>query len=318
MKSIKAIVVITLFSILLGACNLRNAPLQPSLGETSWSLNKINEISPIEGSQVTLVFAEGSSNGNAGCNSYQGTYQAEGDRLQFGPLVQTEMACMEPLGVMDQERVYLQLLGAAQSYEVSDEVLTITSDNGQSLKFLAIPAGSSGQDLPSNDQSSVSQENPSITDEPAQPAEGFDPPADLKEYRDSITGIAIYIPEEWYIQNQNIIAGDYAIFSSYPPDKYTGGEARQPGDTKCDLNLNPEIDSIGTLVQQWQASPLTTILSEEEFVLNSGIPGTKFVIDSMGTSTILVTQINARFVIFSCWGDATRFNEISATLRASD
>ena len=162
-------------------------------------------------------------------------------------------------------------------------------------------------DSPTDEQPYVSQTNPAVEPVPTQTAEIIEPPAGFKEYLDSQTGISISIPEEWYIQNQSVVEGEYAIFSSYPPDKYIGGEARQPGDTKCDLNIKPSAESLDALVQAWESSAITTIVSENEIVLNLGKPATVFVIDSMGRSTILVTEIGDRLVIFSCWGEFDLF-----------
>jgi hypothetical protein len=225
---------------------------------------------------------------------------------------------MEPTDVMEQEQNFLEILGAAQSFKAEEDVLTIVSENGQTLNFQPLLPSASGLDSPSDGQPSVSQSNPTEEPQPIQPAEIIEPPAGFKEYQDSQTGIAIFIPANWYIQNQNIIEGQYAIFSSYPPDKYIGGEARQPSDTKCDLNLSPSVDSADALVQQWESSAMTTIVSEEELVLNSGTSGDKFVIDSMGVSTTMVTQVNGRLVTFSCWGEFEQFDEIAVTLHAAN
>lgn len=238
--------------------------------------------------------------------------------ITFEGIYSTEMACQEPEDIMDQERAYLEMLNAAQSFELTDGTLTIFSKNGQTLTFQPLSNNQSGQDNPSDDQSSVSQTNPPEESQSTQPAEIIESPAGFKEYRDAQTGIAIFIPANWYIQSQSIVEGEYAIFSSYSPDKYVGGEARQTGDTKCDLNLNPSANSIDSLVQQWESSSITTIISEKDILLNSGNPGIVFVIDSMGLLTTLVTEVDNRLVQFTCWGESELFDQIAVTLHAND
>ena len=45
------------------------------------------------------------------------------------------------------------------------------------------------------------------------------------------------MPESWVVTG--VVPGQFAILQSYPEDKYVGGEAREPGDTKCDLTIRP-------------------------------------------------------------------------------
>jgi hypothetical protein len=71
----------------------------------------------------------------------------------------------------------------------------------------------------------------------------FEPTYGFKEYQDTVVGISVHIPERWMVTG--VINGQFAIFQSYPEDKYVGGEAFEPGDTKCDLNIRPpDIDML--------------------------------------------------------------------------
>lgn len=78
--------------------------------------------------EITAEFisAEGTVRGSAGCNSYFGSYELKGNQLSIpGPIGATEMYCMKPEGVMDQEQEYLSVLQIAESYEFDDEKLQI-------------------------------------------------------------------------------------------------------------------------------------------------------------------------------------------------
>jgi len=103
----------------------------------TWALESYgdpnNPTSVIKDTQVTAKFIEGEVNGNAGCNGYFGSYKTDGKNLTFGAVASTEMYCMDPKGVMDQEYAYLQALGKAERYEVKDGKLTITCTDGQVL-----------------------------------------------------------------------------------------------------------------------------------------------------------------------------------------
>jgi hypothetical protein len=101
---------------------------------------------------------------------------------------------------------------------------------------------------------------------------------------------------------------------SYPEDKYVGGGMREDGDTKCDLSIRPEGERVEDLIEQWKTDSMTTIVSEGEFIFQSGLPGQSFVIDSMGGATAFITKVNHRVVLLTCFGDFTRVDEIAITL----
>jgi heat shock protein HslJ len=59
--------------------------------------------------------------GSAGCNRMTGTYKLDGDKLKFGPLATTRMACP----AMETETAFLKALEATTRYEVSGSSLTL-------------------------------------------------------------------------------------------------------------------------------------------------------------------------------------------------
>jgi heat shock protein HslJ len=125
-----AILSIVLLSACAGGDSGNDAQLQGS-----WIMTTYLGVSPIDGSQATIVFEEGQVSGIASCNHYGGSYEVKGDTIWFGAMAITEMYCMEPDGVMDQEAVFMRLLGAAERFEVEDGVLTIFADWEQTLTF---------------------------------------------------------------------------------------------------------------------------------------------------------------------------------------
>lgn len=134
MKSLRFAVAVYIIVMLLSACGGGGSD-QPNLEGVTWELTAINGNEPIEGTRPTLQFGNGQVSGNAGCNSFGGEYEIQGDKIGFGALVQTEMFCMEPEGVMDQESTYLGMLGNAVTFEVGGGVLTIVTGPGESLTF---------------------------------------------------------------------------------------------------------------------------------------------------------------------------------------
>ncbi len=318
MKTIITMIQISFCALLLIACSGNPPGIQSEIEADTWVLTSYNSQQPVPERQPILQFEGGEASGTTGCNHYGGRYQINGNDINIDGIYSTEMACMEPEGLMQQEQAYLELLMAATRLEVAGDELTIFVEEHPALVFAAqsnnpvIPTHTSVPPSPiPSPTTTATQEviEPAQTPTP-QPAAGF------KEYRDPIAGISIYIPEEWTITG--VIEGQYAIFQSYPEDKYVGGEARRPGDAKCDLNIRPPGSSASDLIRQWESNSLTTIVSEEEITLNSGLVGRRFVLESMGQSDSLVAEINNRAVVLTCFGGPEQFEEIARTMSGFD
>jgi heat shock protein HslJ len=79
---------------------------------------------------VTAEFKDDQVNGSAGCNTYFGPARAAGNKLEVGPLGSTQMFCMDPKGLMDQESAYLAGLQNAATYLAQGGKLEISDANG--------------------------------------------------------------------------------------------------------------------------------------------------------------------------------------------
>jgi heat shock protein HslJ len=299
MKISKFILIICSLLFLLNACIRSSDVGVVDLEGRTWVLTSYTDIQPVVGHQPTLQFEDGQVSGTTGCNHYGGSYQLEGDSIRFEALFSTEMACLDPDGLMEQEQVYLGLLRAINRFEMNDLELSLFTEAGQDLVF---------------EIQQKNPEEPMVRLDPPTPALSptFAPPASFKEYQDVEAGVSLYIPEGWVVTG--VIPGQYAIFTSYPTDKYVGGEVREPGDTKCDLNIRPEDESTEGVIQQWQSDSMTTIVSEDTFTLQTGLMSQRFVIDSMGRATVFLTEINQRIVLLTCFGDFTPVDAIATTL----
>jgi heat shock protein HslJ len=110
----------------------------PSLAGTAWQLSTLLGQPPIEGSEVTLSFQDGEVGGRAGCNSFGGQFSVGNDgSLNFQNLYNTEMFCMEPEGVMDQELAFLQTLSQASSYSITNDTLELKNAAGETILSFA-------------------------------------------------------------------------------------------------------------------------------------------------------------------------------------
>jgi arginine/lysine/histidine transporter system substrate-binding protein len=105
----------------------------PSPGITGgWRLVQINGAAIIPGTEITAIFGDSANlSGSAGCNTYTTGYQVSGNSLSVGLINTTQSICAEPLGVMDQESLYITVLGSATGFEIQGRQLSIRSARGQ-------------------------------------------------------------------------------------------------------------------------------------------------------------------------------------------
>lgn len=94
------------------------------LADTSWTVIGYNNgkggvVSVIIDSEITANFSEGGRIfGNSGCNDYSADYETDGDKITIRVAEVTEMDCLEPDGVMEQEQLYLAALRMAETYKI--------------------------------------------------------------------------------------------------------------------------------------------------------------------------------------------------------
>ena len=119
-----ALLLLVFGTVALAACSGRSG----SLEDTLWQMMSYRDtggemIQTLPDIKTTAEFKDGSISGKAACNTYNGSYQVNGDRISLGPLMSTMMAC-EP-AAMDQETGYLTALDSADIFEVKGETLKI-------------------------------------------------------------------------------------------------------------------------------------------------------------------------------------------------
>ena len=447
-------------TVLLAACATQSAALL----DTEWVLISLNGSALIEGKEITLSFGEASLKGSGGCNTYGGSYTASKDSLHLSGVYATEMACMEPKGIMEQEKAYLEALNAAARYRVDGDRLEVYDEAGTQIlafavstsealaeeempvrttprpsldctlemdetyavgepvhlrfelhnhtdrplyvliwytplegiagdifqvtrsgekllyqgvlakrgdptrgEYIVIEPGETasaevdlraGYDLstPGSYQVQFTTRLQDVTDDgsllprkrddhrpqsvscntvsfrivpapepptatptdvPPTAAPTPEPLTGFRRYVNGPSGVSLWVPESWTVVEPGPHGGS-PILQSYPQDKYVGGEPRQPGDTKCDLTIHPPGTSVADVVQRLRSSPRVTIVSEQEIALQSGRSGMRFEVESMGRSLSLITEINERAVVLTCFGELEPFDEIAVTLGASE
>ena len=126
----------------LSAC----ASSGPSLVGTSWKLTSYGSVSSqtpaAPGIETSLTFgADGTLDGNLGCNSMGGNYSISGQGIKLMGILSTMMACPEPQ--MTQEGAAFQVLKSDDtvSFKLDGNTLTITSADGKNALIFTAIAG---------------------------------------------------------------------------------------------------------------------------------------------------------------------------------
>lgn len=111
---------------------------------TPWLLTFFNNgkggmQSTIIGTEITAEFSDdGTMSGSAGCNNYSASFESTEDTISIGPTIRTEMACMDPEGVMEQENLYLSALQKAAVYSIQDDRLEIRDVSGAGVAYYEV------------------------------------------------------------------------------------------------------------------------------------------------------------------------------------
>lgn len=119
--------------VIVSACSARETAPPALIGD--WELERGttagNPFPIVGGHRITVTFSDdGTVGGVAACNSYGGTYVADGEDVIVGELASTAMACGEP-GVMESEVAFLAVFSEPLTYTVSDDELTIRHSAGE-------------------------------------------------------------------------------------------------------------------------------------------------------------------------------------------
>ncbi|MCS7071604.1 MAG: META domain-containing protein, partial [Anaerolinea sp.] len=111
----------------------------PVIEGSMWQLVAIDGTPAVDGTLVTLLFAEdGSLGGDSGCNRYRSSYtvDAEAGTLAIEPVLSTRRACVSA-ALSAQETALLAGLEAATRYMLRPSQLILTTAAGQRLEFAA-------------------------------------------------------------------------------------------------------------------------------------------------------------------------------------
>ena len=107
----------------------------PALTGTRWELVELNG-NPIPSLEkkpfIELFEKDARLTGHSGCNGFFGSYTHDGDRLAFGPVGMTHMACQN---IMDLEHQFMNALDQTDAFQISGGFLIFLSHGKPVVRF---------------------------------------------------------------------------------------------------------------------------------------------------------------------------------------
>jgi heat shock protein HslJ len=130
-----AAILVAFVALLSGCGGEDNAPNAPTMLQGSWKLETLNGSPADAAVSSTLSMNNGQATGNAGVNTFNGSYDAPSDGvLTFGPLATTMMA--GPDNAMQQESAFLKALADTKKFTTEDGALVLMDDSEAKLAVL--------------------------------------------------------------------------------------------------------------------------------------------------------------------------------------
>ena len=106
---------------------------EPLVGK--WRIERVRGGDSLDPAKTVFeVTADGRVSSTVGCNRIVGKPSLEGDRLRFGPVASTRMACLPPLDQL--ETAYIASLDAVRSWRIEGTRLTLVDERGDAAVVL--------------------------------------------------------------------------------------------------------------------------------------------------------------------------------------
>ena len=124
-------------TILVKMVRQSSAPEEVALFDRDWVASDIDGAGVIDKAKPTLrIGADGKVSGRGGCNNFFGSAKVDGNKIEFGQMGSTQMACEQP--AMDQEHKFHQALSRATAFRIDGGKLVLADKDGKDiLRFVA-------------------------------------------------------------------------------------------------------------------------------------------------------------------------------------
>jgi len=127
----------------VAACASLGRPTPPALDGREWRLVELRGQPAVPSSGMRhahLRFSPESMRvvGSGGCNGISGTYTRDGDRLTFGSMISTRMACADAR-LNRQETDFLTAIVETNRYSLVADTLTLARDGERLVRLVGAP-----------------------------------------------------------------------------------------------------------------------------------------------------------------------------------
>lgn len=130
-----SILLTILIAVITASCSVHPDQMIDPLTDTTWKLITYAGTNPLAGKNMTAAFDGEGISGSASCNHYFGSYKVKGNQITISGLGWTEMACLDPEGIMEQEQIIMKMLSESDTFTVQGDKLQIITSSGDFLIF---------------------------------------------------------------------------------------------------------------------------------------------------------------------------------------
>lgn len=121
------------------------APTNPLLGRwdvAAFAVPPSTVKAPLAGTTLNVVFGLASVGGSSGCNSFNGSYEINGNAIRISRLASTQIAC--PQDVLDQESQFLSAFQGVSFIDIVGTGVNLTDRKGSLVVALSRPVPEPG------------------------------------------------------------------------------------------------------------------------------------------------------------------------------
>lgn len=139
-------------------------------------------------------------------------------------------------------------------------------------------------------------------------------PPDFRNYEDRQAGFTISYPADWTVAGQ--APGSSLVVQSFEPAMAGAGGIPQ-GETKCDVIVRQDVDSVGQAIEQVQADESLEILAQFNEVQVNGTRSIRMDIASERTGEYgqVLLDIEGQVISVSCLGAQFDVDAITTSLQ---
>jgi heat shock protein HslJ len=135
------LIVLLLLALFLSSCGILPITKNSGLNGSAWTLTSYNGTALLPETTMTAFFEKGEVTGSASCNHYFGSYTIKGNQIQINNVGWTEMACMNPEGIMEQEQLLMSIFSKTITISIQGEILQLTTPKEDILIFHYLDTG---------------------------------------------------------------------------------------------------------------------------------------------------------------------------------